>query len=111
MNGDGAKWLRIGACVAALGVAAGAFGAHALDPHPRIETWKTAAQYQLVHGIALCLPTLPRLSRILLLAGTVVFSGSLYLLVVLDEPRLGMVTPVGGAALIAGWLSALRGKQ
>lgn len=111
MSNDAERWLRIGALIAALSVAAGAFGAHALDAHPRIETWKTAAHYQLVHGVALCLPTLPRLSRALLLVGTVVFSGSLYLLVVLDEPRLGMVTPVGGLTLIAGWLAALRSSR
>lgn len=100
------RWRRIGAVIAAIGVAAGAFGAHALGEHPRLETWKIAAHYQLLHGIALCLPGLPRVTRILLLVGTLIFAGSLYLLVLLDQPWSGAVTPFGGLALIAGWLSA-----
>ncbi len=100
------RWRRIGAVIAAIGVAAGAFGAHALGEHPRLETWKTAAHYQLLHGIALCLPGLPLATRTLLLVGTILFAGSLYLLVLLDQPWLGAVTPLGGVALIAGWLTA-----
>ncbi|GDX79426.1 hypothetical protein LBMAG42_12370 [Deltaproteobacteria bacterium] len=100
------KWRRIGAVIAAIGVAAGAFGAHALGEHPRLETWKTAAQYELFHGIALCVPGLPFVTRALLLVGTLIFAGSLYLLVLLDQPWLGAITPLGGLALIAGWLSA-----
>lgn len=110
-DAEALRWRRIGAVVAALGVAAGAFGAHALGEHPRLETWKTAANYHLLHGIALCLPGLPRLTRALLLGGTVVFAGSLYLLVLLDQPWLGAVTPLGGVALIAGWLSGARALQ
>ena len=100
------RWRRIGAVVAAVGVAAGAFGAHALGEHPRLETWKTAAHYEMLHGIAMCLPGLPKITRILLLVGTLIFAGSLYLLVLLDQPWLGAITPFGGVALIAGWLSA-----
>ena len=103
-----ARWRRIGAGLAGLGVAAGAFGAHVLEHHARLDTWKTGALYHLIHGIALCIPGLPRLSRRFLLAGTAIFSGSLYLLVLLDEPRFGAITPIGGVALILGWLLAAR---
>lgn len=105
------RWRRVGAVIAAVGVAAGAFGAHALGDNPHIETWKTAAHYQLLHGIALCLPGLPRITRVLLLVGTAIFAGSLYGVVLLDQPWLGAITPLGGVALIAGWLSAASALQ
>jgi uncharacterized membrane protein YgdD (TMEM256/DUF423 family) len=99
----------------ALAVAAGAFGAHALEgavPAERLATWATAAHYHLAHAIALGLAGLVaghRPGRLvhaaggLFLAGTVLFAGSLYALVLLDLPVLGAVTPLGGAAFIAGW--------
>ncbi len=107
--------LHLAAALGALAVAAGAFGAHALSgrvPAPRLATFETAARYQLVHAavlLALALAPTPRpLTQRLLTAGVCVFSGSLYLLVLLDLPWLGAVTPLGGALLIAGWLSLLR---
>mgnify|MGYP002625393862 FL=1 len=104
-----------GALSAAMAVAAGAFGAHALRdlvPEQRLDAWETAARYQLVHAIAVFLTArwvaraVPgaRLAAWLFVVGTVLFAGSLYLLVLLDMPWLGAVTPFGGAALIAGWL-------
>jgi uncharacterized membrane protein YgdD (TMEM256/DUF423 family) len=96
-------WRRAGAALAALAVAAGALGAHALGQHPRLDTWKTAALYHLVHAVALHLPALPTATRRLHLAGIAVFSGSLYLLVLLDAPWLGAVTPIGGVCFITGW--------
>ena len=104
------------------GVAVGAFGAHALrgtlEAAGMREAWETAVRYQLVHAAALlgfagwlrasprpegiCAAWAPRLWA----AGTVLFSGSLYALA-LGGPRwLGPVTPLGGAALIAGWVFA-----
>ena len=107
--------LVAGALAAALGVAAGAFGAHALDgavPAERLDTWRTGAHYAQVHALALVLvgvlgaarPEL-RLGAVaaLLLAGLVLFSGSLFALVLLDAPWLGAVTPLGGVAWIAAW--------
>jgi uncharacterized membrane protein YgdD (TMEM256/DUF423 family) len=87
---------------------AGAFGAHGLEgtvPPARLETWETAARYHLVHAVALLfLAGRPgRWAFRLMTAGIAVFSGSLYALVLLDLPRLGAVTPVGGLMLIAGW--------
>lgn len=95
--------MRIGPALAALAVAFGAFGAHALADNPRLDTWKTGALYHLVHAVALCLPNLPTATRRLLTAGIVLFSGSLYLLVLLDLPVLGAITPLGGVSFIAGW--------
>lgn len=104
---------RTAGLLAAIAVAAGAFGAHALGAdHPRIETWRTAAHYHLVHAAALAIPGLPRWTRRLLLAGLALFSGSLYLLVLLDLPWLGAITPLGGVSFIAGWsVLALRGRE
>lgn len=97
--------MRVAGALAALAVAAGAFGAHALGAgHPRIDTWKTAALYNLVHAVALMLPALPTWTTRLLLAGIFLFSGSLYLLVLLDLPVLGAVTPLGGVCFITGWM-------
>jgi uncharacterized membrane protein YgdD (TMEM256/DUF423 family) len=98
------------AFLGATAVAAGAFGAHALAdgiPPERLETWRTAAAYQLVHAVllaALAVNGDPRpWARRLLTGGVLVFAGTLYLLVLLDLPVLGAVTPLGGASLIAGW--------
>jgi uncharacterized membrane protein YgdD (TMEM256/DUF423 family) len=97
----------------AVAVAAGAFGAHALrdavSPE-RLEVWRTAASYGLVHAVAGAFAASrpdawARRASGLFLAGTVVFSGSLYALVLLDAAWLGAVTPLGGLAFIAGWLA------
>lgn len=105
----------------AAGVALGAFGAHALKPalveRGMLEAWETASRYHLLHAVALFGtagwlhgdPANPR-SRILLAtvwcwcAGVVLFSGSLYGLAIGGPRWLGPVTPLGGLALIAGWL-------
>jgi len=102
----------------AIAVACGAFGAHALRDSlsPRdLATWQTAVLYQLIHSLAaLMIITLPRgepaLLRVssLLLASTVVFSGSLYLLVLLNQRWLGAVTPIGGGGFIVSWLLLAR---
>ena len=110
-----------GAVLAGVGVALGAFGTHALAPRvtpDRLATWDTAVRYHLIHAVALLALGLarsrwrvPSLSRAggLLLAGTAVFAGSLYLLVLTDTPVLGAVTPVGGVLLLAGWATAAWG--
>lgn len=98
-----------------LGVALGAFGAHALKPtleaHGSVETWKTAVLYHLVHAVALLALAGWRdahggpSGKIAALwgAGVVLFSGSLYWLAVGGPRLLGPVTPLGGAAFLAGW--------
>jgi uncharacterized membrane protein YgdD (TMEM256/DUF423 family) len=97
------------------GVAAGAFGAHGLrawvSPE-RLEVWQTAVHYQLVHGLGLLAITslrphlhagLLRWALRLMVAGIIVFSGSLYVLVLANLPWLGAITPLGGTAFIAAW--------
>jgi uncharacterized membrane protein YgdD (TMEM256/DUF423 family) len=104
--------LLAAALLGAAGVALGAFGAHgvasALDAK-RLGWWETAAHYHMLHAVALLalgaapLPR-PGAPAALIASGTLVFSGTLYLMA-LGGPRwLGMVTPLGGMLLIAGWL-------
>ncbi len=107
------RWILIaGALLAASGVACGAFGAHALrsalDP-VRLGWWDTAVQYQLWHAVgvvAIAALSLPKRGSpaALLALGTVIFSGTLYVMALTGARWLGMVTPVGGALMIAGWL-------
>ena len=105
----------LGALSAAMGVVLGAFGAHALrtrlDPRD-LETFETAVRYQMYHAFAL-LAAAALLNRGINQAsgaawafaiGTVLFSGSLYGLVFTGERWLGPLTPLGGAAFIAGWV-------
>lgn len=106
-----------GAMLAAVAVAAGAFGAHALQARltpDRLATWETAARYHMYHALALVLLGLvgarwpsPLLTAAgwLFVAGTLIFAGTVYALA-LGAPRwLGAVTPLGGMALIAAWLA------
>ncbi len=76
-----------------------------------METWKTAAQYHLVHSVALLSVALAgaefRRSALCWLAGIVLFSGSLYLLSVTGLKWLGAITPFGGLLLLAGWTTLL----
>lgn len=108
---------RVAAILGALAVAAGAFGAHALADRvtpERLETWQTAASYHLLHAVALLAislaPAPRRLTSLLFVCGILVFSGSLYTLVLLDLPVLGAITPLGGLCFIAGWLNLARGR-
>ena len=107
--------LVAGSVLGALGVAAGAFGAHALKERftpERLDVWDVAVRYQLVHALALlAVGILERMelgscraSTQLFLWGTVVFSGSLYALAAGGPSWLGPVTPLGGLALIGGWV-------
>jgi uncharacterized membrane protein YgdD (TMEM256/DUF423 family) len=105
--------LRIAAITGFLAVALGAFGAHnlreLLEANHRTEIWEKAAHYHLVHAVVLLVlalrPTVTRLSFTLFGVGIVIFSGSLYLLAVTNIRWLGAITPIGGACLIAGWLT------
>ncbi len=105
----------VGALILALGVAAGAFGAHGLKrvvSPDLLEVWKTAVLYQMVHGLGLLLvaalaraldPGLAAWAGWLMLGGVLVFSGSLYLLTLSGVRALGAITPVGGVLMIAAW--------
>ncbi|HJQ98511.1 MAG TPA: DUF423 domain-containing protein [Candidatus Polarisedimenticolaceae bacterium] len=113
----GPRWFVIGAIAGASGVVLGAFGAHSLKARvgpDLLEVWETAARYQILHALAL-LATAWASERWpggastaagwLFLLGIVVFSGSLYALVLSGVRAWGAVTPVGGLCLIAGWLA------
>jgi uncharacterized membrane protein YgdD (TMEM256/DUF423 family) len=102
----------------ALGVALGAFGAHGLRARvtpERLAVWQTATEYHLLHALALLgvaiwlrlAPATPGLSLAggCFTLGVLVFSGSLYALVLTDLRWLGAITPLGGVLLIAGWIS------
>ncbi len=108
-----------GAINAAIAVAFGAFGAHALKEKLSahyLAIWETAVQYQMFHALGLLaigilmssslLGPLTQLSwaGYLLLAGTIIFSGSLYVLSLTQIGILGAITPIGGVAFIAGWI-------
>lgn len=107
---DARNWAAAGAILAGLGVAFGAFGAHALETivsESRLATFETAVRYQTHQALGLLLiALLPRPVRVAapwLLAGTLIFSGSLYALVLLDLSLLGAVAPVGGFLMIGAW--------
>ena len=104
--------------LAAAGVALGAFGAHALKarlPAELLATWNTGVQYHLWHALGLIAVGLSaafvadgpwlRAAGALLLAGILLFSGSLYALALGAPKWLGAVAPFGGASLILGWLA------
>ncbi len=100
----------------ALAVFAGALGSHLLREELSAEmlsTWNTGVLYHLVHSLALLALALfgratGRVIRVpagLFVAGVALFSGSLYLLALTQQPVFGPLTPIGGLCLIAGWLS------
>jgi uncharacterized membrane protein YgdD (TMEM256/DUF423 family) len=115
---SGTTWIRIGAIVGGLGVIFGAFGAHGLRSvldSRGMEVFETAVRYQMYHAPALIAVGLlvfrDRDGASLALAGwsfligIVLFSGALYALALTGQRWLGMVAPIGGAALIVGWFA------
>jgi len=109
-------FFAIGSLAGFLGVALGAFGAHALKARlgaDMLGTFEVGVRYQMYHALALLAVGLAQTrwpgavltgSGWLFVTGTVLFSGSLYLLSVTGARWLGAVTPIGGLALLAGWL-------
>jgi uncharacterized membrane protein YgdD (TMEM256/DUF423 family) len=110
-------FLALGALSAAVSVAAGAFGAHALRARlspDLLAVFETGARYQMFHALALVAVAWvwtrfpgPAVTWAgwLFVAGTVLFSGSLYALTLTGVRALGAVTPFGGVAFIAGWIA------
>jgi uncharacterized membrane protein YgdD (TMEM256/DUF423 family) len=110
-----------GSLSALIAVAAGAFGAHALRARlaeDLLVVFETAARYQMYHAFALLFvawaatqwpSTTLFVAGCLFLGGTVLFSGSLYLLALTGIRWWGAVTPVGGVLLLAGWVSLALG--
>lgn len=110
------QFVWLGAVFAALGVAAGAFGAHSLKsiiPANMLAVFETAVRYQMYHALALLIvggmfKHLPeqniRVSGWCFVAGIVLFSGSLYIIALTGTRWVGSITPLGGAAFLAGWI-------
>jgi uncharacterized membrane protein YgdD (TMEM256/DUF423 family) len=106
-------WLTLASVWGFIGVAAGAFGAHGVQDAKAKGWLETGGHYQLIHALAvfacfvvwrLLQAPAAGIAAWLFLAGSLIFSGSLYLMA-LGGPRiLGAVTPVGGLLLLAGWL-------
>jgi uncharacterized membrane protein YgdD (TMEM256/DUF423 family) len=126
------RWITIGALLAAIGVGFGAFGAHVLDDllknlgyagddlHRRHEIFDTAVRYQLIHAIALVFVGLAlqmrpaaawRFAAWAFLIGIAIFSGLLKTMTVAGPQWnwLGMIVPVGGLSMIAGWMAVAAG--
>lgn len=115
--------LRVSALLGFLAISLGASGAHGpvhekLKAAGELEHWETAVQYHLPHAVVLLLLTLFASSKRtmvwawrMILAGVLLFSGSLYLLAYSGTKWLGAITPLGGLSLMAGWtLIALSAK-
>ena len=118
-------FFALGALLAGLGVAAGAFGAHGLRDRLSSEMlaiFETGVRYHLIHALALMMTAwastrwtsgLISGAGWLFVIGIVVFSGSLYALSLTETRWLGAITPTGGVAFIVGWIllawAALRG--
>lgn len=112
--------LVIGAIFGAIGVALGAFGAHALKEtltqNNRLDTFQTATHYLQIHAVALVMvgvllrqqtgdTSLLSLSAIAFMLGIIAFSGSLYILAIGNVRFMGAIAPIGGIAFIVGWLT------
>ena len=109
------RFFALGAVFGALGVAAGAFGAHALESRlapDRLELFELAARYQMIHALVLLATGLAadrwpsgliNSAGWLFVVGTLIFCGTIYALA-FGAPRiLGAVTPIGGLSLLAAW--------
>ena len=109
-------YIIIASFFAALAILFGAFGSHALKERlstQSLEVYDIATRYLMFHAIGIFLIALlgfqlPKESLeipvIMMIVGTSIFSGSLYLIAMLDFKKLGMVTPIGGLLLIVSWL-------
>ena len=114
--------LIIAGVLGALAVGLGAFGAHGLEAtltaNGRLATYETAVKYQFYHTLALLLVGILMINinheyfswaAWSLLIGTIIFSGSLYILSLTNITWLGAITPIGGIALIVGWVFLILG--
>lgn len=109
----------LGSLLGAIAVATGAFGAHGLQSRVderMLEVWETAARYQMYHALALFAvawlvsqtqATSATVAGWSFFAGTLIFSGSLYIMVLSGVKWLGAITPIGGTIMIVGWIACL----
>ena len=123
-------WFVCGAVLAGLAVVNGAFAAHGLEKRlatmhednddgpqlieKRLKDYDTGVRYQMYHAIGLMFlgivatrkaTPLWALAGFGFLAGTMIFSGLLYMLVLFEQPKLGATVPIGGVAFIVGWIA------
>jgi uncharacterized membrane protein YgdD (TMEM256/DUF423 family) len=117
------RFFRLGALSALIAVAAGAFGAHALRARldlAMLAAFETGARYQMYHALALLAVAwassrwpgkLASAAGWCFVAGTVLFSGSLYAMALTGQRTLGAITPLGGVAFLAGWLCLALGAR
>ena len=110
-------WLIIGACLAGVSVLFGAFGAHGLKTRVSSDDlgiFETAVRYQMYHSLGILFISTLGITKsfpdnilliptYLMVAGIIIFSGSLYILVLTNTRWLGAVTPIGGGLLIFSW--------
>jgi len=107
-------WLVIAAVNGALAVVAGAFAAHGLQARlspTMLAVFETGARYQMYHALAMGITAvagtpkkMTNITAMLFLVGIVLFSGSLYGMALSGITVLGIITPIGGTAFIAGWI-------
>jgi uncharacterized membrane protein YgdD (TMEM256/DUF423 family) len=106
------KFILIAGVLGFLAVAFGAFGAHALkdllEANGRSQTFELAVRYHFFHAIALLAlgfqnQIQAKIIGLLWLMGTLLFSGSLYVLAIFNTTSVALITPVGGLFLLAGW--------
>jgi uncharacterized membrane protein YgdD (TMEM256/DUF423 family) len=120
--------ILIGSLLGGLAVALGAFGAHAfkdlLIQNHRVDTYELAVRYHFFHALVLLLiallmdkvhPKMANASAICILIGILLFSGSLYIMALLNTTSVALITPIGGFFLLIGWgllfYSAWRGVK
>lgn len=110
------NFLVLGAVNGFLAVALGAFGAHGLEGQVSpsyLETWDTAVKYEMFHAAGLLVigillgffkgDSLLKWSGRIMMLGIILFSGSLYVLVLTGVTTLGMITPLGGVSFLIAW--------
>ena len=128
MNTTARLLIATGALFCTAGIITGAFGAHALEQHlppERLQTWGKGVDYLFVHALGLILLGIlealgpkkcHRVAGALMAAGLLLFSGSLFTLVLSGVRWLGIITPLGGVSFVAawlvmGWCYLVRGKE
>lgn len=116
MNSISKRFLVLGTLLMGLAVCFGAFGAHGLKQivtPERLAVFQTGVQYQFYHALGLCIVAfiahiepkkMVNIAGNLMLTGVLIFSFSLYLLVILDISWLGAITPIGGILMVISWL-------
>lgn len=116
------KYFSIGAILAGLAIALGAFGAHGLKEivsERMLQNFETGVRYQMYSALGLMLIALAstvvknskklQTGSLMILIGTIIFSASLYIMALTNVTMLGAITPIGGVLMIAGWIFVVVG--